>query len=255
MFFVVKLYMGFGGAKMKFVVCDLDGTLLLKGEKSLKKDIFLSIENLIKKDVVFACASGRTYGEMRRIFKDENIIYVPFDGAAAFFGGETLFSLPVETEFMNFFEETEDVVFHSKLISYVKSESAFFIRRLSRQYEGHVQRISKLSEIKEPVYKIGIPKNSPIKNEDFSKKLKRVYDGRDFAEFTGCGADKGKAAEILCGKFNITPDGLYVIGDNLNDIPMMRLTENSFAVYGAKYETRKAAKAEFLSAEAFLKTF
>lgn len=238
---------------MKLIVCDLDGTLLFKGEEKIKKDILESVENLRKKNVMFACASGRTYGELRRIFDNENIIYIPFNGGGAYFENKTLVEFPVSNLGMKNFENTEDVVFHSKLLSYIKSEDKRFLRDNFQRYNGHIQKISDITEVKEPVLKITAAQNSDAAKK--SKGIKRIYDGREFVDFASENADKGTAVEKLCEMFEISFENLFVIGDNLNDISMMSLTKNSFSVYGAKYQVRKAAKNEISSAEAFLRDF
>lgn len=237
---------------MKLAVCDLDGTLLLKGEKSLKKDILKSVEDLRKKQVLFACASGRTYGEMRRIFCDENIIYIPFDGGGAYFENKPFFETPLSAEALSGFNDAENVVFHSRLVSYIKSENKMFLRENAARYNGHIQKISDISEIAEPVFKITVSQNSGAL-QSFCGDVKRIYDGREFADFADKGADKGEAVKKVCGILGISFEELFVIGDNLNDISMMNLTDNSYCVYGAKYETRKAAKHEIGSAAEFLK--
>ena len=108
---------------MKLVVCDLDGTLLLNGEKKLKNKIFDLINVLKDKDVLFACASGRTFGELKRIFEDGNlsgIYFISSDGALITKDDVTVFEKYFDEDAIKYFFNFENVVFHSKFISYIK---------------------------------------------------------------------------------------------------------------------------------------
>ena len=46
---------------IKLVVTDIDGTLLQSGEREVPEAVFVQIDRLLKKGILFAAASGRQY--------------------------------------------------------------------------------------------------------------------------------------------------------------------------------------------------
>lgn len=233
---------------MKLAVCDLDGTLLEKNETRLKKNIFDLIGRLKNKGVLFACASGRTHGELYRIFEGADIIYISSDGALISENNKTIFEKVFEKQDLEYFFGFENVVFHSKFISYVKTSSKMLQKQLANEYRGHIVSISSRDEIASSVNKI------TVISENFKadEKYARIYDGKSLSDYAPKGTDKGSAVEFLCKNSDIEKEDLFVVGDNLNDIPMLSLTENSFCVKNSKYNTKKVAKHETLSGESFL---
>jgi len=233
---------------MKLAVCDLDGTLLEKNEKTLKKNIIKQIENLRKKGFLFACASGRTYGELKRIFSSMDIFYISSDGALITLGDKAIFENCFNNEDIKYFFKSENVVFHSKYISYVKCNSKSLLRQAVNEYNGHILNVFSPDEIDSEIHKITVFERNTEAEERYSK----IYDGRNIFDFAPLGTNKGQAVKYLCDFKGVQKNDLYVAGDNLNDISMFELTENSYAVHNSKYLLRKTAKHEILSGKAFL---
>ena len=48
---------------IKLVATDIDGTLLQSGEREVPEAVFVQIDRLLKKGILFAAASGRQYIE------------------------------------------------------------------------------------------------------------------------------------------------------------------------------------------------
>lgn len=241
---------------MKLIVCDLDGTLLLKGEKTLKKSIADKICSLQKKGALFAVASGRAYIELKRIFQTagiDDVFFIASDGALIVRNDETIFEKSFFPCDINYFFNFENVVFHSKFISYVKSNSVLLKRKLANEYGGHTVCVLSADELISPINKITVYEQNYKKIIEAEKNYLKIYDGRELCDFAPENSNKGNAVAYLCKSIGVEKSDLYTLGDNLNDLPMLALTENSFCVKASKYIVKKASNHEILSGEAFLK--
>ena len=54
---------------VKFIACDLDGTLLLNGAQSVDESAIQYIDRLVESGVIFAPASGRQITSLKRLFE------------------------------------------------------------------------------------------------------------------------------------------------------------------------------------------
>ena len=53
---------------IKLVATDIDGTLLQSGEREVPEAVFVQIDRLLKKGILFAAASGRQYSNLKNLF-------------------------------------------------------------------------------------------------------------------------------------------------------------------------------------------
>lgn len=220
---------------MKLIVSDVDGTLLMRNEERLNTACAAAIEYALSKNIAFAVASGRSYTELKRIFKPwcDRIYFLSSDGAICIYREETLFKSPIKTDF-----DSSDFAAHGKYVTYLKSEKLPLIRECMKKYDGHVMRIDSLSEKDGEVYKI----------TDFSKEKKEeadslslVYKSRDMAEFVEKGTDKGAAVKKLSAYLDIPKEDIFSFGDGENDIGMFNASFTAFAVSNAPYMVKRAA--------------
>ena len=219
---------------MKIIFSDLDGTLLLRGEKRLNKNIKNSIYKIIESGNIFAVSSGRTYIELKNFFKEfENeIFFICNDGSLAVFKEQTLHFAPMEKDmFANFKEYTA----HGKYVTYIKSENKLTIRNTMEQYRGHVMRIDDIFDICEDIYKIS----------DFDRTvpcpLPVVYQNSMMNEFVAKDCDKKDAVTHIMSLLNVNKEDTFAFGDNVNDLGMFEVCGTSYAAIGAKPTIKKCA--------------
>ena len=76
---------------IKFIACDLDGTLL-NSSKELPRDLRATVERLNKIGVTFAPASGRQYYKVLEQFEpiSRNFMYIAENGAFVIKDGEVI---------------------------------------------------------------------------------------------------------------------------------------------------------------------
>lgn len=197
--------------KIKLIVCDVDGTLLEKGEDTLPKRTCRAIDALVMKGYAFAAASGRSYRELKNIFGGVccEIYSICFDGALVMKGGHALYSAPVDAE----------------LLRKIPSADMVLLK------EG--------GEIYKLVFGSGSTRaRTYIEN---NRLLKRVYGG-DVVEYAANDTDKSNAVNFLQQALGISRAETAAFGDNYNDIGMLKCAAYSYATPGAKADIKILAR-------------
>lgn len=216
---------------MKLIVSDLDGTLLFRGEKAIGKVSEAAIDYILNEGAIFAVASGRSYVELKHLFSrwENEVYFLPSDGAACIYRGETLFSDPIGAFSSDAFAA------HGKYAVYLKALNLPLIRRYMRDYYNHVVRIDDFSEIDSPVYKV----------TDYSKGdgagLFRVYKNTEMDEYVMPNVNKGRAVKKLCERLGIERENVIAFGDGENDLKLLSFAGTSAAVSSASPRIKKEA--------------
>lgn len=216
---------------MHLIVSDVDGTLLMPGERKIGINTASAIDYVLDKGEKFAVASGRSFTELRKLFArwEDRIYFIASDGALVIYRGETLFSSPVNSF------SSDEFTAHGKYTAYLKSNSLPLIRAHMKHYDSHVMRIESFSDIDAPIYKV----------TDFAssekKELYRVYTSRTMDEYVELGVNKGSAAEKLSSHLGIKKEDVISFGDNTNDLELFSHSGLSFAVKNASPKVKKAA--------------
>ena len=221
---------------MRLIASDVDGTLLLRGEKKLHNITVSALEKLIRGNVVFCAASGRSYSELNRLSGDlsDKIYFIANDGALIMYKGKRIYDAPITAEKVRSFDDEKDVVAHGRYVSFVKSNSDRFVRMIKEQYFGHILRMGSLEEISEPVYKIALYGK---KEKDID--LNRVYCGNDVCEYVEIGINKGMALAELSRILKIPESDIIAIGDGINDIEMLNNAGKSYVISSAPPMVKK----------------
>ena len=86
---------------IKFIATDLDGTLLDE-DKKLPEEIFSVIEELAKRNILFAPASGRQYANLRKLFAPvaDKVVFICENGALVKYREETLLLDPIKETYL-----------------------------------------------------------------------------------------------------------------------------------------------------------
>ncbi len=211
---------------IKMIICDVDGTLLGKGEEKPDRQVVYTINRLIEKGFVFAVASGRSYTSLKEIFSgvSSDMYYICFDGALAVKNEETVFQTPVDKSILTKISAFENC----NMVFYGKEKS-------SKAYEN-------LSE----VYKVAVPCGMQSARfctyTENNRLLTKVYHGKDWIEYANSGTDKSCAIKFLQEKLRISRDKTAAFGDNYNDVGMLRCAAHSYAVAGATAEVKMLAR-------------
>ena len=224
---------------MRLIVSDLDGTLLIKGEENLHQKTASAIESLLDNGDIFCVASGRSYSELKRIFKkfQDRIYFIASDGAIIIHKEKTLYEANINKEKDRFFGCEKSVVAHGKYISYVKSSQERFVRQIKKQYYGHTVQVYCEDEISEPIYKIAVY-DEKGENPD----LEPVYRKNSVSEYIKNGIDKGTAISELSKMLNITGSDVIAVGDGENDAAMLKFAGKSYVIATAPPRVKEFGK-------------
>lgn len=224
---------------MRLIVSDFDGTILLREEKKIHNINVSAMEKLISKNVAFCVASGRNYSELKRLFGElsDKIYFIANDGALIMYKSETIYDAPIAKEKLVSFDDEKDVVAHCRYVSFVKSDSERFVRRIKEQYCGHILKTDSLAEITEPVYKITL-----YGKREKDVNLNRVYNRSNVCEYVESGINKGVATVELSKILKITESDIIAIGDGINDLEMFGVADKSYVIATAPPNVKKYGK-------------
>lgn len=241
---------------IKLIVCDLDGTLLPRGQDKISPEIINLIKSANGKGMAFAVASGRSYHELKGFFDGHglDVIFVPSDGATVVYREKTHLKKTLQPfavrSMVNPIVQNEkmSVVLSGKYISYIISRDKAFTVECSRKMRGHLMEISDLGEVTEDICKIsfyGEPETTygkKILSGTFSELCRLIYKNNGWTEFIAADAGKENALCCMSKNLKISPDELVVVGDGMNDVEILKFTKNSYAVADGHCDAISAAK-------------
>ena len=244
---------------IKLVVVDMDGTLL-NSRHEVSPLFFDLYDELRKKDVLFAAASGRQYDsiidKLQPLAKE--ITVIAENGGFAIHEGKEVVSTPLELHHKNLIlKELEPIdnahpVLCSKFAAFLGPQSDLFLKQL-REYYTHFQVIDKLSDYEGEVMKIAVYHDQGSEEHIYpyvkhlEGELKVKVSGENWVDVSHPDANKGYALKIIQNKLGISPAETLVFGDYNNDLEMLALSEFSFAMANAHPNVKAAARFETLS--------
>jgi Cof subfamily protein (haloacid dehalogenase superfamily) len=240
---------------IRLIATDLDGTLLSSHGKINEKvrDI---VAKLNKNNIVFASASGRLLGTVKRNFKHINskILFICHNGALVQYSDE---DTPI-------FESIIDERIVPEVIAFIKSLNAEIylcdkdhahlnspskeIQEEFAKCEVSINCLDDLSMIDSNIYRIGIFRPSGFEENilnqlefKFGSNLSFQRGGKVWLDVVNKGIDKGTSLKMIQERLNISEEETLVFGDYYNDIPMFSRAYYSYAVANAPEDVKKRA--------------
>jgi hypothetical protein len=240
-------------SKIKMVVTDMDGTLL-NSNHEVSDWFFTLFDALRKRDVLFVAASGRQYlsiVEKLHLIKDD-IIVIAENGGFAIQNGKELVSSPLphqtKNEVISILNRIANIhpVLCGKDSAYILGNSSLFEKKLQEYYSNY-KILDNLSDFDGEILKIAIyhfessEKYIYPKVLFLEKDLQVKISGTNWVDISSKNAHKGFALKKVMEQNHIKPEELLVFGDYNNDLEMLALTANSFAMANAHPNVLKAA--------------
>ena len=245
----------------KLIVCDLDETLL-RLDRTISKEDISAIDKAKALGVKFVPATGRGFETVDGTLKELGLYdgagqyVISYNGAAITenAGHRILDFAPVPFELANEIYKRGleyDVCIH------VYTENMVYINNLVQEEITYLANRMEITEIDDK--DIDFLKGSDIAkvlymNTDFdylksiagelsdiTGDLEVSYSSNRYIEFNKKGVDKGNALERLAGLLNIPMEETVAIGDNYNDIPMIRRAGLGACVGNAVDEVKHVA--------------
>lgn len=241
---------------IKLIASDLDGTLL-DDEKHLPSDFFEVFDELERRGIQFAVASGRTYSAVGHLFPEEyrsKITFICDNGGCVCKNGspahtsaldrktyEELLTACAEIGGLKLIVCAESGVFH---LGY----SEEFCADVSRYYLRH-SAVEDLYAVKGQVYKLTVRDDSgpishgkPALDKIFGGRLNIQVSGDVWIDIMTSGVNKGGALAALQKSMGITRAETMAFGDYFNDVEMLQNAEYSVCPQNAHEEIKQLCK-------------
>lgn len=238
---------------VKFIACDLDGTLLLNGAQSVDESAIQYIDRLVESGVIFAPASGRQITSLKRLFEpiSNKLAYIAENGALVEYMGETIGKTPMDRKLA--LEIIEDVIAQPNcevLVSgehtaYIKPKSEEYHYRMTKVVNYHTTLVDKFTDIDEDILKIAVCDMSGIKNSKdhfinkWSDRASVLVSGELYLDFMDSAVNKGRGIEQIQKYFGLKPEECMAFGDNYNDIAMLDKVYYSYVMEKAASDVKK----------------
>lgn len=229
---------------IRFLMSDLDGTLVPEGTCVLPQPLVEALNELQRSGIPFAVSSGRQPESIQNVFSvlEQPPLVVSLNGGCISRGEECLYLDPMPQEVALAIAEDAgkfegcDVILETKDQCWVYAGTNGVIHELDiRDY--CYARIDDLSQVEGKVVKVAC--FLPERVETFQKLAAERWgdvvtvarSGGMWVDFNV--ADKGKGLLGACKLLGVTPEETAVFGDNLNDEPMLALAGHPFVAPGA----------------------
>ena len=218
---------------IQMILCDVDGTLLPKGEHAVSEEVFNAIRYANKSGVEIVIASGRSHPDLECLFSPvANLVYfVAGDGGLMKQNGSVLASSFISPDVLR------------SILTIAKSD----FDCVSYTKAG-VFAINEMTDVRNDIYKIAFRNPDDFlkyKLRSFAQrsgKLTEVYQDKTWLEFVAAGTDKGVACRMIQELTGVPPERTAAFGDNFNDFAMLRRARMTFASATAITEVKRMCK-------------
>jgi len=243
---------------IKLIACDMDGTLLTS-DKKLPKDLFSVLEQLRERGILFAVASGRQYGSLRRDFEAlvPHILFICENGALIMDQDERIFLDPIDTHDLPRIIEvsrTMQGVYPAVCCAGVALMEAtapeHFLTSMQTHYK-HTKIVPDLMAACEGVtdackvcfYSDDAAENTslPVLHRELGDTLSIIHSDYNWVDVMKPGVNKGAALDALYARLGITKDEAMAFGDYLNDYELLKNVTHSYAMANAHPQLKAIA--------------
>ncbi len=253
---------------IKFIASDLDGTILQNGAQEIDGETVRVLNDVTKRGVLFAPASGRQITSLKRLFREveQDLVYICENGALVKYQDKTLVKCAMERELgiaimKDIYSVPNcEILLSGEETSYLMPKSEAYVHRIRDIVKNNVTIIRDFSEVQEEFIKIsvcdlsGIAHSSRYFLEKWSKKTQAAVSGELYLDFNAVGVNKGKAVRAVLEHFGIQKEEAAVFGDNYNDIEMFHEAERSFVMETAVEDVKKHAKKQITNVAKTIRT-
>jgi len=246
---------------MKLVAVDMDGTLL-DAQGRVPEGLWPLLDELARRGVVWAPASGRPVRALRALFADRpGLIYIGDNGTHVMRGEETLLldrvpegvAAPVAAWVRGRRSEGNDVgmVVCGVDVAWVERDDPSFVDEVLRYYPeltvvDDVQKASTGAEVlKLAVFDAGRAeaRAGPAMTERL-EGVDVVVSSADWVDIMRAGSNKGRALRHVQALLQVSPEETVAFGDYLNDVEMLQAASMSYAMADAHPQVKAVARFE-----------
>jgi Cof subfamily protein (haloacid dehalogenase superfamily) len=230
---------------IRLVVTDMDGTLL-DDDREIHDEFWPLADELFRRGILFAPASGRYYHSLRQKFDAiaDEVVFIASNGAHVVFRGEDLHAdlLPRDLA-QGVIDRVRTVegatpVLCGRRGAYIDDDDDAFLAWIGPHYPS-LFVVEDLRGVVDDVLSVGIfdrksaEENSLRALDGLESDVRFMATDPHWVDVVSPTADKGGAVRRLQDRFGITPEQTMVFGDYLNDLTMMPTGTYSFAMANA----------------------
>ena len=244
---------------IKFIATDMDGTLL-NDENEIHKDFYAVFKDLVKRNIVFAAASGRQYYNLLKRFEDikDHMMFIAENGTFVVYKGEELLVNSLENKIaIELIEigrkiDKSYVILCGKNSAYIEKDDPRLIQQTEKYYAKY-KIVEDLTKVNDEVLKVticdfnGSEYNSIKYYNDYKDKVQVTVSGEIWLDITAKGVNKGIAINKIQELLDIKYEETMVFGDYLNDLEMMCSAYHSYAMENAHEDLKKVARFRAMS--------
>lgn len=223
----------------KLYVCDFDGTIYKENDKRHFNAVLKEFSRLREEGNEVVVATGRPLHLLEPFFEDfENTFFISNDGALFSKGFEIILENPIDMGKLK--KKTEKTkkpfIAYGESITYARCSEKSLSMNLNKFYRGHIVRVCEIDEISENIYKVGF-----FGTEEEYDFLEKCWSSYGVSEYTAKGVSKGECLKKVMNLLGFSAENTVVAGDGANDISMMKLAGESYAMVGASPAVKASA--------------
>ena len=233
--------------KIKLIVSDVDGTLV-DSQKRLPPGFPEAVRKLREHGIAFAIASGRQYYNVLKTFDcvRDDIVVMPDNGAMLIEGEEAYYTSRMQAEDVAaILRAVETIPTAHPLLEgvralYMLPGPDFYEHEVARYYERRVVASDALEQAaSDTICKFAIfDDESSARNiapvvARFSDHLTVTLSGDNWLDIMNKGVDKGSGLRIVLEHLGVEPEECMAFGDYDNDIQMLEICGESYAMANA----------------------
>ncbi|MEE0439393.1 MAG: HAD family hydrolase [Ruminococcus sp.] len=245
---------------IRLIATDMDGTLL-DAEKNLPRALPQLLQELYRRDIVFAIASGRSRIALTSLFGDlaASLIFICDNGGYIQIPGQAplLHSMQPEAvhtvlDLCRQLHQVVPVLCCQHDIYYPQSAQEQFQNEINNFYKQFQHcPYEALYDIakQDPVLKIalcdmaGPMQNSfPALQKEFGNSMNLLVSGNCWMDVMPAGIDKGMGIRTLQNHLGISPEETMTFGDFYNDVAMFQASAYSYAMENAEEGVKQQAR-------------
>lgn len=225
----------------KALISDLDGTLLNNGVLNLENE--LAIKRINKKDHLMSICTGRNFSDVKFLADNHNIkidYYFLLNGALIMDSKLNIISQQfidfniVNSIISQYIGLIDGLLLTDGFTNFIlKNGSHGYSYCESKYLKSNTELPNKISlisiylgEDNEFNNKIGETIKNNL-NNNFSNLI-TIHRNNNFLDIVPYGCSKSMSVEYIEKFENINNKNIYTIGDSWNDVPMLKISKNSF---------------------------
>jgi len=239
---------------IRLLALDMDGSLLDEA-KRIPEGFWPVLDELVRRGVTVAPASGRQYATLRAQLGRDDLVYVAENGAYVVRDGVELASTTLSRASADAVVRTVrtardldlGVVLCGKRSAYVERIDEPFLAQ-ARPYYALLEQVPDLLAVDDEVLKVAVYDFGSAEDgagpllAPFDPADRVVVSGRHWVDVMARAVDKGAALRVVQDVLGVTPEQTMAFGDYLNDLGMLAVADWSYAMANGHPDVLAAAR-------------